>query len=219
MTIGDRITERLATLGLSQSELARRVGMAQSSVNSLINRNKVGSKHLHTIARVLETTPSYLMGETDDPSEGYVPPPSVSDVAADLDLVPVRELDLALGMGATFLDSPIESRFQHFPRSWIRHFTSSPPDDLFFAHAVGDSMMPTMLSGDIVLVDRRQNIVDHADLIWAFTFGGMGMIKRIGAARDGQIKIISDNPAVRTEMALPDELHIIGRIVAIVRKM
>ncbi|MFX8331624.1 helix-turn-helix transcriptional regulator, partial [Acinetobacter baumannii] len=45
MTIGDRITERLATLGLSQSELARRVGMAQSSVNSLINRNKVGSKH------------------------------------------------------------------------------------------------------------------------------------------------------------------------------
>jgi hypothetical protein len=55
-------------------------------------------------------------------------------------------------------------------------------------------MTPTMLSGDIVLIDRRQCVVDHAHLIWAFTFGGMGMIKRIGAARDGQVKILSDNP-------------------------
>jgi phage repressor protein C with HTH and peptisase S24 domain len=60
--------------------------------------------------------------------------------------------------------------------------------------AIGDSMTPTMLSGDIVPIDRRQCVVDHAHLIWAFTFGGMGMIKRIGAARDGQVKILSDNP-------------------------
>lgn len=67
MAIGDRVSARLAALGMSQSELARRVGMAQSSINALINRNKVGSKHIHKIARELQTTPAYLSEETEDP--------------------------------------------------------------------------------------------------------------------------------------------------------
>lgn len=214
-----RFRARMEALGLTHSELARRVGVKQPSITRLATGEQSGSRHLHVIARELKTTPEFLSGKTDDPSEGYVPPPTSEAVAADLDLVAVREVDLALGMGATFLDTPVTARFQHFPRSWIRNFTNSPPEDLFFAHAIGDSMTPTMLSGDIVLIDRKQCIVDHADLIWAFTFGGMGMIKRIGAARNGQIMILSDNPAIPTNFATPDELHIIGRVVAIVRKM
>lgn len=66
MAIGERVTERLKALGMSQAELARRVGMAQSSINALINRNKVGSKHIHKIARELQTTPAFLYEETDD---------------------------------------------------------------------------------------------------------------------------------------------------------
>lgn len=74
MSVGQRISERLSLLGISQAELARRVGMAQSSVNALINRGKIGSKHLHKIARELQTTPEYLSGETDDPSPGAAAP-------------------------------------------------------------------------------------------------------------------------------------------------
>jgi len=209
----------MAEMGLSQAELARRVGITQPSINHLIKRGAAGSSHLHKIAQELQTTPAYLAGETDDPAAGYIAPPAPAVVAAELGLVPVRELDLSLGMGGAFLDAPVTERVQHFPRDWLRNFTHSPPEDLFFAIAVGDSMIPTMVSGDIVLIDRRQNVVDHADLIWAFSFGGMGMIKRLGPGRDGQIKIQSDNPAVRTDFAAPDELHIMGRIVAVVRKM
>jgi len=205
--------------GLGQSTLARAVGVSQSSIWKLLHEPKVGTKHVHRIAALLGTTPAYLMDEVDVPDAGYVPPPSTQEVAADLDLIPVREFDLSLGMGGAFLDAPVAERVQHFPRSWIRNFTSSPPDDIFFAHAIGDSMMPTMLSGDIVLIDRRQRIVDQADLIWAFTFGGLGMIKRIGAGRDGTVRILSDNQAVRTDVVSPDDLNIIGRIVAIVRRM
>lgn len=53
--------------GFSQAELARRVGLAQPTIYGLIHTNKVGSKHLHRIARELGTTPAYLSGETDDP--------------------------------------------------------------------------------------------------------------------------------------------------------
>ena len=56
-------------MGLSQAELARRVGISQPAIFGLINSNKGGSRHLHRIARELHTSPEYLAGETDDPSE------------------------------------------------------------------------------------------------------------------------------------------------------
>lgn len=45
--------------------------MAQPTINALINRNKIGSKHLHRIARELGTTAEYLAGETDDAGADY----------------------------------------------------------------------------------------------------------------------------------------------------
>ncbi len=67
MIVGSRILERMEERGLSQAELARRVGMKQPSIFNLIHRGKKGSTKLHLIARELETTPAYLTGETDDP--------------------------------------------------------------------------------------------------------------------------------------------------------
>lgn len=61
-------------LGLSQAELARRVGITQPAVYGLINSNKGGTRYLHRIARELLTTPEYLSGETDDPEGDYVEP-------------------------------------------------------------------------------------------------------------------------------------------------
>lgn len=60
---------------LTQSELARRVGVSQASIYRLVAGDAYGSKHLHKIARELGTTPAYLSGETDDPDEGAPPPP------------------------------------------------------------------------------------------------------------------------------------------------
>lgn len=75
MISGARILERMTAVGLSQAELARRVGLAQPTIFNLIHRGKKGSTKLHLIARELETTPAYLTGETDDPSaeEGVGP--------------------------------------------------------------------------------------------------------------------------------------------------
>jgi transcriptional regulator with XRE-family HTH domain len=75
MTLGERVEERMLAAGLSQAELARRVGVSQPSIYALIRRNKTGSRNLHAIARELATTTAYLEGETDDPSVGATPQP------------------------------------------------------------------------------------------------------------------------------------------------
>ena len=66
----------MEALSLNQSELARRVGVAQPTIYKLIRANKIGSKHLHKIARELQTTPAFLEGETDDPDAGAPPLPA-----------------------------------------------------------------------------------------------------------------------------------------------
>lgn len=64
--------------GLSQSELARRVGVTQGAIAKIARNDPNGTSHLHRIARILGTTPEYLTGEIDDPDLGAPPasPPS-----------------------------------------------------------------------------------------------------------------------------------------------
>lgn len=82
--IGRRIQTRLWQLGMSQSELARRVGLNQSTVNGLIHGGQVSTTKLPHIARELGTTPAYLTGETDDPDQDAPDAPELSSEERDL---------------------------------------------------------------------------------------------------------------------------------------
>lgn len=74
MSLGERIEERMQALGLSQAELARRANVPQTTMNGLIRGSSRTTPHLIRIARVLETTPAFLMGETDDPRAEFPAP-------------------------------------------------------------------------------------------------------------------------------------------------
>ena len=74
---GTRLRELMELRGISQSKLARQVGVSQTTIAKLVLSKGYGSKHLHRIARELGTTPAYLEGETDDPDENApLPPPA-----------------------------------------------------------------------------------------------------------------------------------------------
>jgi phage repressor protein C with HTH and peptisase S24 domain len=206
----------MEALGLSQSELGRRVGISQTSVYKLLVGSASGSKHLHVIARALGTTPAYLSDETDDPSEGAVPPPTERDIAEHLDLVPIAMVDMAYGMGATFTEDRIGVDLVHFPKIWVDQLTHSAPASLAWARGKGDSMSPTISDGDMVLIDRSERRVEDQDLIWAFTIGDMAMIKRL-RIRGDKVTILSDNSEVPVDTAHPDEINIIGRITRVVK--
>jgi transcriptional regulator with XRE-family HTH domain len=84
MIVGARVQERMSQLGLSQAELARRVGVSQPTIFQLIHRSKKGSTKLHQIARELGTTPAYLSGESDDPDNDLPAPPELESDAREL---------------------------------------------------------------------------------------------------------------------------------------
>lgn len=204
-------------LKLSQSELARRVGISQTSIYNLVAGRAYSSAHLHRIARELTTTAEWLTGETDDPDLGALPAPTPELMAEQLDLVGIPQLDVAYGMGATFVDGPISSQLRMFPRTWVEAITSSPPELLAWAQGRGDSMRPTIQDGDMVLLDRSQRRIDEQDLIWAYTVGDLGAIKRLRVKGD-RLVIMSDNPSVSDDEEPIDLVNIVARVVFIGRR-
>lgn len=126
------------------------------------------------------------------------------------------------GLGGAFLDGEVLDgavvpRKEPFPRSWLRHITRSAPENLVWALGDGDSMDPTIRDGEVVLIDLSRDTLRSRDAIWAATMGEIGMIKRLRPLPDGRIQIMSDNKDVPDDYAADDELHIIGRVVAVVR--
>lgn len=220
MSIGNRINELLKAAGMSQAELARQVRVSQPTINALIKGNAQGSKHLHKIAQVLGTTPAYLNGDTNDPDEGAAPIVSPEEIAEEYGLAFVPQLELGYSMGGgSVIEAYEHTGFVPFQRDWLRGLMRGAVDELFVARGEGDSMQPTMLDGDIVLIDTSQKQVTQQDRIWAISYGELGMIKRLRRQPDGNFLIISDNSTVQPFTAVDEEMHVIGRVIWIGRRM
>lgn len=220
MLVMERLAARMRLLGLSQAELARRVGISQQAIGKLVNGSSRSSPNIGKIAQVLETTPAYLVGQVEDPEEGAMLLPTNEVIADQLDLVAIDEIDLAFGLGETFTDHvPIEVTARHFPRAWLAALTDAPPSMLVFARGRGDSMMPTLIDGDIILIDKSQTDFRQQDVLWALTMGDAAMIKRLRVRPSGRIAILSDNATVPQDEVDSSDIRIVGRVVFVGRRM
>lgn len=72
MTIGQKIKQRREALGLTQDELAKKVGYAsRSSINKIELSRDLPLSKVSKMATALETSPSFLMGWTDNPDPNF----------------------------------------------------------------------------------------------------------------------------------------------------
>lgn len=220
----DRLIELRTAHGLSQDQLAKLTGSTQPSINRLEAGGTERPRNLPEIARALGTTTDYLLGETDEPGSRLTDKRiawrgAKPEAQSDPDLVEIDQIDLRFGMGATYLDGPVDTEKRVFSRSWLRNFTRAAPEHLFWTLGDGDSMEPTIRSGEVILIDRSQTSLRSADAIWAVTIGDIAQVKRLRPRASGAVEILSDNPSVPPDLAVDGELHIIGRVVAVVRRL
>jgi len=223
MVMGERIDALLADKGWSQAELARRIDVKSTTIWKLVSGATQTSRHLRDIARHLDTTEEYLLGETDDPS-----PPAhssrllVAHTSSELpdSTVMIPQLDIGYSMGGgTVFEEYAQTALIPFPREWLRPLIGGTFGDLFVARGEGDSMMPTILDSDVVIIDTAQKTITKQDRLWCLNYGELGMIKRVRMQPDGGALIISDNPAVENFTAYDGEVQAIGRVIWIGRRV
>lgn len=129
-------------------------------------------------------------------------------------------LDVKASAGNGYIvDMEHASRTISFRRDWIsRHNISA--NNLSAIHVSGDSMYPTLINGDILLVDSSQT-QPLADRIFVVSTEDGVIVKRSGGLNGSKLLLISDNPTINDrEIDLNREsISIIGRVVWYGRNM
>jgi phage repressor protein C with HTH and peptisase S24 domain len=202
------------------ADFARKVGIKPVTYRAYESGQNGFAKLAHDFAERLSVSAKWLMTGEGDEAPPMRPETDLEASAKEmgLALVPQLELGYSMGGGSVFNDYR-HTGFLPFQRDWLRGIMRGNFADLFAARGEGDSMTPTMLDGDIVLIDTSQQRIEQQDRIWALSYGELGMIKRVRRLPGGTYRILSDNPAVPPIEAADGELHIVGRVIYIGRRM
>ena len=101
-----------------------------------------------------------------------------------------------------------------FARSFLRDH-GAVPDRCSIIRARGDSMAPTIPDASLLVVDHSQAEIANG-CIMVVSVGDDLLVKRVRRRLDGQIDLISDNPAYPPETLQPaalQQLRVVGRVV------
>lgn len=226
--------DRKKMMGVTDAALAEALGVERSVANKVANgKVAMNARRADDVAKLLQVSRDDILfragistqepDETNDESARVPAPdpgPTLEDFAAEHGIVFLEELDLALGMGATFLDGTAEVRgIVPFKQDWLSGIFSGSMQHLKVVRGKGDSMQPTIMDGDLVIVDMSQRRIDDQDRIWAVAYGDFGMIRRIRVTHRGSWLLMPDNAVVRPDEVSDGEAHIMGRVIWIGRRI
>jgi hypothetical protein len=131
-------------------------------------------------------------------------------------LIPVPRLDFGASAGPGALAGD-ESPSSHigFDEQWLRQLSRGRPERLSLIKVQGDSMAPTLIDGDDILVDGGDAADQLRDGIYVLRQEDALMVKRVALSPvAGRAAIQSDNPSYPDwpDVALK-QIAIIGRVV------
>src|SRR5690625_4011210 len=231
IAVGERIRTIRKSLGLTQPQLAARVGVSRGAVGNWELGKGVKRENLRRIAEEFDISFDWLATGRGDVPVGDEPapepdhPPLYSgNLSAGMveiegeDWISVGRYDARLSAGAGSLLDTHPEPLGHalFEAQWLREVTRAAPSQLALVRVDGDSMIPTFQDGDWVMVDRSQARFDREG-VYALRVGEAAWIKRLSLnLREKLIRIISDNPAYPQQELEEHEVSLIGRVVWIV---
>lgn len=220
LSLGDRIRRHRERLNLTRPKLAKEVGTSLSSLQSWeMNDREPQASMIIAIATALGITPSYLLTGDGEQEE-----------MKKIDQVPSESRTRNISMIQSFNSINVSAGFGSFNEGVTEADGEEPYSDGLLQHlrvkshhcavfwANGNSMLPTISSGDQLLVDLSKKEVKGDDRIYLVQNGESVWVKRVRIDWDG-VELISDNKAEYRPIKISAEeaqsLQIIGQVVHI----
>jgi len=223
--------------GMSRSELVRLSGVSKQQLSRLEGGQiRLRLDHLKPFAKHLGYSPEQMLlwGRFPGTGTDHIESSHVlgEEATNDEPLGPpagqVPELDTRAGLGGGGLPArevrkegrhadPIKSEGWLFPPSFVREQLHASSAHLLVLDTNGDSMAPTILSGERVIVDTGHK-TPTPDGLYAIrdTFGAI-VVKRLQVTRTAKpvrVKIISDNTNHANEEAPLNDIEIVGKVLS-----
>lgn len=180
MTTGERIKRLRKEHNLTQEELGEKIGVQKAAIQKYEKGTVENIKRasLIELAKILDTTPEYLLGW-----EG-ITPGIVASQNHDTKLIPIIG-KVAAGISCFAEDNIIDYESVHTD-------DLTPAEQYVFLKVTGDSMYPTFMEGDLVLV-QVQSSIDSGSYGIVTVDNEDGVIKKVVYGNDF-IELQSINP-------------------------
>lgn len=205
--IGFRIAKAREAAGMNQSELARVLKVTPQSVQKWESGGAPKNTRLEDVAKALNVSVGYLLDEGNE-RDNLI---SATDVLS----VPILFNEASMGLGADTYSEEVMAGSITLTHQFVENYIHpSRASDLRFIHAYGDSIAPTLNSGDVLLVDTSVTEV-RIDGIYVLRAHDRLFVKRVRQRMDGNFEISSDNPTHKTVDVLngDHQVSVIGRVV------
>lgn len=208
--IGQRLRMEMQKRGLSSVELARRADVKTSFLYDVISGKSANpsSVKLARVAESLGVSLTYLAGTSDSPTDGY----QFSLPAELQEYVAIPRLSVENGALIVREDNKENC---HFHKDWIKKRIGAAPADLRLLAVSGDNMSPTLIQGDMLLVDTSKKHPSPPGIF--ILFDGAGLVAKrlelIAQHEQPRLRVICDNAHYSTYESTVAETAIIGRVV------
>ena len=211
MTTGEIIKKLRIDLGLSQQDLADKVGYkTRSSINKIEqNQNGIKQSKIMAFAKALNVSPDTLFDISDNsPIESNIQSLDQSKVYR----IPVYE-SVSAGFGAYASDYIVD---------YMPVYVNNPADakDMLCIKVKGDSMYPKIEDGDTVVV-RKQSSVDSGSIAVVLIDNEEGLVKKVVYDED-HIELISINPEYAPKRFEGEEvlrISVVGLVKQIIKEV
>ena len=225
----DPVRERLKALlrqnDLTMSRASTAIGRNKTYLQQYLVRGMpkvLGFQDSEALAKLLRCDPAELRHAELPPRKAQSRTRRYGPRAhPDAPLVPVPEMEVeAAAGGGALADEFVEEKTRwYLPEAMVRHEGDADPKTLRILRVRGDSMEPEMREGDRLLVDTARRRPATGELFVLFDGTGL-VVKRVEMVPgEERIRLLSANPAYEPYTALGDEIHVVGKVVWVLRRM
>jgi len=141
--------------------------------------------------------------------------------ASDPAHIPIPQYGFRAGMGGGgIIANETPEDHLSLPRTYLEQMQLASAD-LISIEVEGDSMSPTLESGDRIMINRQDRNPAMGGVFAIHDSDALVVkrVERIPAVKPARLKLISDNPNHGTYEVRADETNILGRVVWYARKL
>ena len=223
--VRERLRDLLRQNGLTMARASTAIGRNKAYLQQYLGRGMpkvLGFQDSEALAKLLDCDPAALRHAALPPRKPQSRTRRYGPRAhPDSPLVPISEMEVeAAAGGGAVADEITEERARwYLPEAMVRHEGDANPATLRILRVKGDSMEPEMREGDRLLVDTARRTPATGELFVLFDGTGL-VVKRVEMVPgEAHLRLLSANPAYAPYAALGEEVHVVGKVVWVLRRM
>jgi phage repressor protein C with HTH and peptisase S24 domain len=218
------LAERLKWLRKKHGLASKKVAAAAMGIKyGTYQRYEYGAtpsrKKFEEIAIYYKCSLSWLMTGEGDPYPNAGGPdtsafqviPVQADFPAD-DFVFIRQRNGSISAGAGLVPDDSTDLLCAFRKDYIKR-RGGKPESMSLIHVQGDSMAPTLLDRDLVLVNHGRSSIAPQGGIYAISINDQIMIKRIQPIFPDKLLVISDNKQYPAQEIAAENIRVNGKVI------